>query len=85
MFIFDEMDTMHADVMDGIKPFMDYQNKLDGVSYSNAIFIFLSNNGSTFITQTTLDSLKAGKEREKLKLKDMETDLSLFIYRKSDT
>ncbi|CAL8281893.1 unnamed protein product [Gadus morhua 'NCC'] len=80
MFIFDEMDTMHADVMDGIKPFMDNQNKLDGVSYSNAIFIFLSNNGSTFITQTTLDSLKAGKEREKLKLKDIETDLSLFIY-----
>ncbi|CAL8387754.1 unnamed protein product [Boreogadus saida] len=81
MFIFDQMEVMHAGVIDGIKPFMDYQNKLDGMSYSNAIFIFLSNNGSTFITQTTLDSLKAGQEREKLKLKDMETDLSLFIYR----
>ncbi|CAL8387684.1 unnamed protein product [Boreogadus saida] len=85
MFIFDEMDKMHAGVIDGIKPFMDYQYKLDGVSYSNAIFIFLSNSGSTFITQTTLDSLKSGKEREKLKLKDMETahssSSSIFIYR----
>uniref|UniRef100_A0A8C5BZS9 Torsin-1A-like n=1 Tax=Gadus morhua TaxID=8049 RepID=A0A8C5BZS9_GADMO len=85
MFIFDEMDKMHAGAIDGINPFMDYQYKLDGVSYSKAIFIFLSNSGSTFITQTTLDSLKAGKEREKLKLKDMETALSLstplFIYR----
>ncbi|CAL8387730.1 unnamed protein product [Boreogadus saida] len=41
MFIFDEMDKMHAGVIDGINPFMDYQYKLDGVSYSKAIFIFL--------------------------------------------
>ncbi|CAL8387682.1 unnamed protein product [Boreogadus saida] len=41
MFIFDEMDTMHRGIIDSIKPFMDYQYKLDGVSYQKAIFLFL--------------------------------------------
>ena len=41
MFIFDEMDKMHPGLIDSIKPFVDYYEKLDGVSYRKAIFIFL--------------------------------------------
>lgn len=41
MFIFDEMDEMHPDLTDTIKPYLEYYNKLDGVSYQKAIFIFL--------------------------------------------
>lgn len=41
MFIFDEMDKMHPGLIDGIKPYLDYYDKLDGVSYRKAIFIFL--------------------------------------------
>lgn len=41
MFIFDEMDKMHPGLIDSIKPYLDYYEKLDGVSYRKAIFIFL--------------------------------------------
>uniref|UniRef100_UPI00398E8765 torsin-1A-like n=1 Tax=Pristiophorus japonicus TaxID=55135 RepID=UPI00398E8765 len=42
MFIFDEMDKMHPDVIDSIIPFLGNYKHLDGVSYRKAIFIFLS-------------------------------------------
>lgn len=41
IFIFDEMDKMHAGLIDAIKPFLDYYDNLDRVSYQKAIFIFL--------------------------------------------
>lgn len=41
MFIFDEMDKMHPGLIDGLKPYLDYYEKLDGISYRRAIFIFL--------------------------------------------
>ncbi|XP_034403511.1 torsin-1B-like isoform X2 [Cyclopterus lumpus] len=41
MFIFDEMDKMHPGLIDSIKPYLEYYESLDGVSYRKAIFIFL--------------------------------------------
>jgi len=41
MFIFDEMDKMQPQVINSIKPFLDYNARVDGVSFHNAIFIFL--------------------------------------------
>ena len=41
MFVFDEMDKMQPGLIDSIHPYLDYHDKLDGVSYRNAIFIFL--------------------------------------------
>ncbi|XP_021117547.1 torsin-1B isoform X2 [Heterocephalus glaber] len=41
MFIFDEMDKLHPGIIDAIKPFLDYYEQVDGVSYRRAIFIFL--------------------------------------------
>ncbi|XP_075416765.1 torsin-1B isoform X2 [Tenrec ecaudatus] len=42
VFIFDEMDKLHPGLIDAIKPFLDYYEQVDGVSYRKAIFIFLS-------------------------------------------
>ncbi|XP_035040041.1 torsin family 1 isoform X2 [Hippoglossus stenolepis] len=80
MFVFDEMDKMHPGLIDGIKPFLDYYDKLDGVSYRKAIFIFLSNAGSDKIAKTALDFWKAGKDREDIQLKDLESLLSLSVF-----
>ncbi|CAL8277348.1 unnamed protein product [Merluccius merluccius] len=80
MFVFDEMDKMHPGLIDSIKPFLDYYDKLDGVSYRKAIFIFLSNAGGEIITHTTLDFWKSGKDREELELKDVEIPLSLSVF-----
>ncbi len=40
MFIF-EMDKMQPQLIDVIKPFLDYNARADGVLFRNAIFIFL--------------------------------------------
>ncbi|XP_068608993.1 torsin family 1 [Brachionichthys hirsutus] len=80
MFIFDEMDKMHPGLIDGIKPYLDYYDKLDGISYRKAIFIFLSNAGGERITQTALDFWTAGRNREEMELRDLETDLSLSVF-----
>ncbi|KAL6096666.1 tor1b [Pungitius sinensis] len=80
MFIFDEMDKMQPGLIDSIKPYLDYYEKLDGVSYRKAIFIFLSNAGGDGIIQAALDFWKAGRDRDELELKDLETVLSVSVF-----
>ncbi|TRY95073.1 hypothetical protein DNTS_004701 [Danionella cerebrum] len=80
MFIFDEMDKMHPGLIDSIKPFLDFYDNLNGVSYRQAIFIFLSNAGGENIVQVALDFWKKGNEREEIKLKDLEMALSLSVF-----
>ncbi|XP_061460101.1 torsin-1A-like isoform X2 [Rhineura floridana] len=83
IFIFDEMDKMHAGLIDSIKPFLDYYEELDGVSYRKAIFIFLSNAGAEKITEVALNFWRSGKRREDLSLRDLELSLSVFNNKNS--
>lgn len=80
MFIFDEMDKMLPGLIDSIKPYLDYYDKLDGVSYRKSIFIFLSNAGGETITEVALDFWKEGRNREEMELKDVETALSRSVF-----
>jgi len=66
LFIFDEVDKMPPGVLDGIKPYLDHYENIDGVDYRRAVFIFLSNTGGKAITKTTLDSWKSGKDRNSI-------------------
>ncbi|KAM3599902.1 uncharacterized protein V6R79_013595 [Siganus canaliculatus] len=80
LFIFDEMDKMQPGLIDSIKPYLDYYDKLDGVSYRKSIFIFLSNAGGESIIQTALDFWKSGRDREEIQLKDLEMSLTLSVF-----
>ncbi|XP_048874862.1 torsin-1A-like isoform X1 [Brienomyrus brachyistius] len=80
LFIFDEMDKMHTGLIDSIKPFLDYYDNLGGVSYRQAMFIFLSNAGGESITQVVLDFWKNGKDREEIQLSDLESAMSLEVF-----
>ncbi|XP_019366190.1 PREDICTED: torsin-1A-like [Gavialis gangeticus] len=80
IFIFDEMDKMHAGLIDSIKPFLDYYEQLDGVSYRQAIFIFLSNAGAEKITEVALDYWRNGKKREDIGLKELNDVVSLSVF-----
>ncbi|XP_004640511.1 torsin-1A [Octodon degus] len=80
IFIFDEMDKMHAGLIDAIKPFLDYYDVVDEVSYQKAIFIFLSNAGAERITDVALDFWRSGRSREDIQLKDMEQALSVAVF-----
>ncbi|XP_032758724.1 torsin-1B [Rattus rattus] len=80
VFIFDEMDKLHPGIIDAIKPFLDYYEQVDGISYRKAIFIFLSNAGGDLITKTALDFWRAGRKREEIQLKDLEPVLSVGVF-----
>ncbi|XP_031457563.1 torsin-1B-like [Phasianus colchicus] len=80
VFIFDEMDKMHQGLIDAIKPFLDYYEQVDGVSYRKAIFIFLSNAGGDLINKAALDFWTSGKRREDIQLKDLEPMLSVGVF-----
>ncbi|XP_034968949.1 torsin-1B [Zootoca vivipara] len=80
VFIFDEMDKLHPGLIDAIKPFLDYYEQIDGVSYRRAIFIFLSNAGGDLITRVTLDFWHNGRDREEIQLKDLEPVLSVGVF-----
>lgn len=85
IFIFDEIDKMHPGLIDAIKPFLDYYDHIDGVSYRKAIFIFLSNAGGEKITELSLKFWRAGRNREEIKLSDVERDVSLSAFNKKDS
>ncbi|XP_058619796.1 torsin-1A-like [Onychostoma macrolepis] len=82
MFIFDEMDKMHPQLIDAIKPFLDYNARVDGVSFREAIFLFLSNAGGNVIAEVALDFWRRGKIREELRMnsKELEFKISQNIF-----
>ncbi|XP_048874864.1 torsin-1A-like [Brienomyrus brachyistius] len=80
MFIFDEMDKMPTGLIDSIKPFLDYYDNLGGVSYRQAIFIFLSHAGGERIQQVAFEFWKNGKEREEIQLSDLEENVPLEVF-----
>uniref|UniRef100_V9KZY7 Torsin n=1 Tax=Callorhinchus milii TaxID=7868 RepID=V9KZY7_CALMI len=80
MFIFDEMDKMQMGLIDAIKPYLDYYDNIDGVVYRKAMFLFLSNAGGEKITEVALDYWHKGNKREDIKLKDLETKLSVGVF-----
>ncbi|XP_007431317.1 torsin-1A [Python bivittatus] len=80
IFIFDEMDKMHAGLIDSIKPFLEYYEQIDGISYRKAIFIFLSNAGAEKITEVALEYWRKGRRREDLPLHVMQQSLSNSVF-----
>ncbi|XP_026092949.1 torsin-1A-like [Carassius auratus] len=77
MFIFDEMEKMQPQLIDAIKPFLDYNARVDGVSFRKAIFIFLSNADGNVITGVTLDFWRKGIHREKIWMDSNELEIKI--------
>lgn len=60
-FIFDEVDKFPKGLLNVIKPFIDHHAEFNGVSFRNAVFIFLSNAGGNEIMQRFLKLREAGE------------------------
>ncbi|XP_023663635.2 torsin-1A-like isoform X1 [Paramormyrops kingsleyae] len=80
MFIFDEIDKMPPGLIDSIKPFLDYYDNQDGVSYRRTIFIFLSHAGGERIKQVAFEFWENGKDREEIQLSDLEEKVPLEVF-----
>ena len=79
IFIFDEMDKMPAGLIDGLKPYLDNYNEIEGLNYRKNIFIFLSNLGAEEINNETYNHLKSGKIREEVTNHQMQVVLQEAI------
>ncbi|XP_043086229.1 torsin-1B-like [Puntigrus tetrazona] len=77
MFIFDEADKMDPQLIDAIKPFLDYNARVDGVSFNKAIFIFLSNAGGNVIADVALDFWREGKDRKEIRMNSKELEFKI--------
>jgi len=80
LFIIDEVDKMPAGVLDGIGPFMDHHEQVDGVDFRESIFILLSNTGGREITKITMEFWHAGQARESMTSRDLEGLISRGVY-----
>ncbi|XP_012216157.1 torsin-1A-like [Linepithema humile] len=78
MFVFDEVDKMPEGLLNVLVPFLDYSNyhkssmRSETLYQGRAIFIFLSNTGSSQIVQQLTNLWEKGKKREDTELQDFE-------------
>ncbi|XP_072344674.1 torsin-1A-like isoform X1 [Scyliorhinus torazame] len=80
VFIFDEMDKLHPGLIDAIKPYLGHSYVMYGTNYRKAIFIFVSNAGGEQINQLVFDFWRNRKDREEIKLEDLETKISRAVF-----
>ncbi|XP_046369887.2 torsin-1A-like [Haliotis rufescens] len=71
LFIFDEMNKMPPGIIDTIRPYLESYNKLRGVNYRRAIYIFLSNTAGNGIAEYAYQHWWKGYPREDIKLADV--------------
>lgn len=80
MFVFDEVDKMPEGLLNVLVPLLDYSNWHMSMKYTNgipvhknkAIYIFLSNTGSTQIVGRLIKLWQLGKKRDETKIQDFE-------------
>ncbi|KOC65969.1 Torsin-like protein [Habropoda laboriosa] len=87
MFVFDEVDKMPEGLLNVLVPFLDYNTWVKSwrhASYSvntrKAIYIFLSNTGSTRIIQHLLTLWEKGKLRTMARIQDFENLISVGAF-----
>ncbi|CAK9812899.1 Torsin-like protein [Anthophora quadrimaculata] len=87
MFVFDEVDKMPEGLLNILVPFLDYNTWMkswrlasSSVNTRKAIYIFLSNTGSSRITQRLLTLWKEGKQRNIARMPDFENLISVGAF-----
>lgn len=77
LIIIDEIDKLPAGVVDALKPMIDFNRKVAGVTYRKSIFLLMSNTGSEKLKEFAYYMYREGKSREDLlkNKKELETIL----------
>ena len=71
LFIFDEVDKVPAGLLDGLKPFLECHESVNGVDYRKCIFIFISNTGAKLINEFVFKHWQNRKKREDITIHHM--------------
>ncbi|XGW10866.1 hypothetical protein V3C99_012402 [Haemonchus contortus] len=80
MIIFDEADKLPEQLLEVVKPFLDYYDTVGGIDFRKSTFLFLSNRGGQLIANLALSHHQSGNPREDLTLKNFERLLMQAAY-----
>ncbi|XP_032082875.1 torsin-3A [Thamnophis elegans] len=72
LFIFDEAEKLHPDLLKALEPYVGHNGNADEVDYRRSIFLFLSNTGGNIINKVALDFWQAGQAREEITMEYLE-------------
>ncbi|XP_071980616.1 torsin-1A-like isoform X2 [Engystomops pustulosus] len=85
LFIFEDVNKMHPELLHSLRPYLDYHDKIDGVSYRKCIFIFTSETGANVISDYALEVWRQGKRREEIQLFDVQRLLTSHLLKARNT
>ncbi|KAK6732240.1 hypothetical protein RB195_016556 [Necator americanus] len=80
MFVFDEADKLPEQLLEIIKPFLDYYDSVGGIDFRKTTFLFLSNRGGSMIANLAFSHYQSGSPREDLTLNNFERMLMQAAY-----
>lgn len=80
MFVFDEMEKMPPGLIDVLEPFLGPFHVVYSTNYRKAIYIFISTVGEQAISKVALDTRSAGRDREEIRLSDLENAIALEAF-----
>lgn len=80
VFIFDEMEKMPPGLIDVLEPFLGPSHVVFRTNYRKAIYLFISTAGQELIKRVVLENRQAGRERDEIKLSDLQEALERELY-----
>ncbi|XP_071759591.1 prosalusin [Centroberyx gerrardi] len=83
VFIFDEMEKMPPGIVDVLEPFLGPSHVVYSTNYRKAIYVFISTTGEKVINQLALDYRQAGRDREEIRLADLQDAIAQTVYNSS--
>ncbi|XP_005947706.1 prosalusin [Haplochromis burtoni] len=80
VFIFDEMEKMPPGLIDVLEPFLGPSHVVFRTNYRKAIYLFISTAGEEVINKVALENRQAGREREEIKLDNLQEAIAQAVY-----
>lgn len=80
VFIFDEMEKMPPGLIDVLEPFLGPSHVVFRTNYRKAIYVFISTTGEEVINKMALENRQAGRDREEIKLADLQEAIAQTVY-----
>ncbi|MGH0136727.1 UNVERIFIED_CONTAM: hypothetical protein FKN15_062358 [Acipenser sinensis] len=83
VFVFDEMDKMPPGLIDVLVPFLGSSHVVYQTNYRKAIYVFISTAGEEQINRLALEARRAGRDREEIRLEELEDAIAQAVFNKS--
>ncbi|KAM3868407.1 prosalusin [Diretmus argenteus] len=83
VFIFDEMEKMPPGIIGVLAPFLGPSHVVFRTNYRKAIYVFISTAGEEVINKLALDYRQAGRDREEIRLADLQEAIAKAVYNSS--